>query len=142
LLTDEISLEQFVKAGVTIDENKGMLVGTPLAVGEGIGAVVLPQNVVMTLVPAAQPPLYTIGSQAPGGPFSDEFDPNLQATRFGGWGIFVNIEPGDYAVRFERGGQRCSQTLPGYGYGADRDGNMRVKVVAGYTTVNVAAFCP
>jgi hypothetical protein len=32
--------------------------------------------------------------------------------------------------------------LPGYGYGADADGNIRLKVVAGYSTGSIAAFCP
>jgi hypothetical protein len=142
LITYESGRELVARAGTVLDPDKGMIAGGALAAGEGIGGLVLPEGVVMTLKPSGPAPLYSVGSKTPDGLSSDELDPALQATRFGGWGIFVNVDPGDYAVRFERNGQVCNQALPGYGYGADAEGNVRVKVVAGYSAGTIAAFCP
>jgi hypothetical protein len=132
----------FAKAGTAVDPAKGFVVGIPIAPGEGIGSIVLPEGVVVTLTPSGPAPLYSRGAESPGVPSADELDPALSATRFGGWALFGNVDPGDYALRFERDGQHCSQELPGYGYGADADGNIRLKVVAGYSTGSIAAFCP
>lgn len=33
-------------------------------------------------------------------------------------------------------------SVPGFGYGTDAEGNVRVKTVAGYSTGGIAAFCP
>jgi len=140
LMTHEPALQLFARVGVVIDPNRGHLVGIPIAPGEGIGGFVLPDGVTMTLKPSGPRPLYNLGSESPNGLSSDELDPALESTRYGGWGSFVNVEPGDYAVRFERNGAGCTQALPGYGYGADSDGNIRVKVVAGYSG-SLAAFC-
>jgi hypothetical protein len=126
--------------GVDRDDTKGLLIGIPLAPGEGIGGVVMPEDVVMTLVPDGPTALYTRGAVEPSGLSSDEFDRDLLATRYGGWGTFFNVDPGDYAVRFERSGRKCSQGLPGFGYGLDADGNVRTKIVAGHQS-SIAVFC-
>ena len=52
------------RAGIVIDSNKGNLVGVPLAPGEGIGGVVLPEDVVITLKPSGPAPLYSLGSES------------------------------------------------------------------------------
>jgi hypothetical protein len=142
LVTYDSGVELIARAGTVVDTDKGLITGGALAAGEGIGGFVLPEGVVMTLKPNGPAPLYSVGSQTPDGLSSDELDPALQATRLGGWGIFVNVDPGDYAVRFERNGQVCNQMLPGSGYGTDVEGNVRVKVVAGYSVGTIAAFCP
>ena len=51
------------------------------------------------------------------------------------------VDPGDYSVHFELNGKACSTALPGFGYGVDAEGNVRVKVVAGYSTGSISAFC-
>jgi hypothetical protein len=126
--------------GVDLEDTKGAMVAIALAAGEGIGSVIMPDNVVMTLVPNGPPALYTRGAVEPDGRSLDDLDRELEATRFGGWGLFFNIEPGEHAVRFERGGRPCAQALPGYGYGLDASGNVRTKIVAGYQSV-ISAFC-
>jgi hypothetical protein len=140
LVTYESGRELFARAGVVLEPDKGIVVGVPIAPGEGIGGFVLPDGVVMTLEPSGPAALYTLGSEGTSGLSSDALDPALGATRFGGWGNFANVAPGDYAVRFERSGQPCSVALPGFGYGADAGGAIRVKVVAGYAG-SVAALC-
>jgi hypothetical protein len=142
LLTFDPTLELFARAGIVLDNtNKGNLVAVPIAAGEGIGGIVVPEGVVITLKPSGPAALYTLGIESSDGLSKDDLDPSLQATRFGGWGIFANVDPGDYAVRFERNGQACSTALPGFGYGADAEGNIRVKILAGHSTASIAAFC-
>jgi hypothetical protein len=142
LFNDDSAVELFEEAGIEADfDDLGSLVGLAIAAGEGIGGFVLPRGVVMTLNLGGPAPIYSVGSRASDGLSSDELDPALQATRDGGWGLFVNVPPGDYTVRFERDGELCDQALPGYGYGTDADGNVRVKIVTGWTTTGIAAFC-
>jgi hypothetical protein len=131
------------KVGTVLDlTNKGTLVAAPIAAGDGIGGLIVPEGVVVALVPSGPTPLYSIGSESSGGLSRDDFDASLQATRASGWAIFANVEPGDYAVHFERNGRPCTAAIPGFGYGADADGNIRVKIVAGYSTGSISAFCP
>ncbi|HEY6558500.1 MAG TPA: hypothetical protein VI072_14560, partial [Polyangiaceae bacterium] len=85
---------------------------------------------------------YSAGASAPAMPASDDLDVSLPATRFGGWALFTNVPPGDYVMRFERAGTVCNQPIPGFGFGADAQGDIRLSVFAGATTANVAAFCP
>jgi hypothetical protein len=141
IVPSEGARENLARAGIALDSSKGNLVAVPLAAGEGIGGIVLPEGVVMSLKPSGPAPLYSLGSESSGGLSSDVLDPELQATRSGGWATFANVDPGDYALRFERNGRVCSTAMPGFGYGADADGNIRMKVVAGYTTSGIAAFC-
>ncbi len=126
---------------MTLDESLGSLVGVALAPSDGIGAFELADGVVMTLEPGGLRPLYSAGVAGPGELASDELVPSLEATRPGGWGYFANVPPGEYTLRLERDGQPCRQPLPGYGYGVDDSGNLRVRVVAGYQTAGAAALC-
>jgi hypothetical protein len=142
LIATDPGKELFRRAGVELDlTNKGTIVAAPIAAGDGIGGFVLPEGAVVTLLPSGLAPLYSLGSESANGLSRDELDPTLQAMRAGGWGIFPNVDPGDYAVRFERNGQPCTTAIPGYGYGADAEGNIRVKVVAGHSTGTISAFC-
>jgi hypothetical protein len=133
--------ELFARAGVVVDPTKGNLVASAIAPGPGIGGIVLPEGVAITMKPSGPAPLYSAGSTSPDGLSSDELDPSLRASRFGGWAIFPNVEPGDYAIRFERNGQVCNTALPGFGYGADAEGHIRVKVLADHNTASISAFC-
>jgi hypothetical protein len=133
--------ELFAKVGVVLDPTKGLLLAVPIAAGPGIGGIVMPESVAVTMKPSGPAPLYSAGSATPDGLSSDELDPSLGATRFGGWAIFPNVEPGDYAIRFERNGQVCNTALPGFGYGVDAEGHIRVKVLADHSTAGIAAFC-
>jgi hypothetical protein len=129
------------EAGTPQDPNLGFIVALSIAAGDGIGGFVLPGGVVATLDPAGPRPVYSAGSTSPSGLSSDELDPELTATHEGGWAIFVNVVPGEYAVRFEREGQPCGVALPGYGFGATPDGSIRLKTFAGYVTTSIAALC-
>jgi hypothetical protein len=141
LLNEDSQNDLLAKAGAVVDPNKGALVASGLAPGEAIGGFTVPEGVVITLKPSGPTPLYTVGSEPITGLSSGEFDPALVATRFGGWAYFNNVEPGGYAVRFERNGQVCNVAVPGFGYGADAEGNVRVKVIAGYGTGIIVGFC-
>ena len=132
----------FAKIGIDVDIQKGALTAVPLTASDAIGGLALPENVAVSLKPSGPDPFYSVGAEKPGALSSDALDPALRATRSGGWSLFVNVEPGEYAVHFERNGVACNQPLPGYGYGADANGNIRIKVFAGYSTATVAAFCP
>jgi len=138
-LTEVVGL--FADAGIDVDLEKGALSGTPVTASDAIGTLALPDNVAVSLKPSGPDPVYSVGAEKPGALSSDDLDPTLRATRFGGWALFANVEPGEYAVHFERSGVPCNQALPGYGYGADADGNIRIKVFAGYSTAMVAVFC-
>jgi hypothetical protein len=124
------------------DQGLGTLVAVPLAVGEAIGSVSLPQGVNIALTPGDARPYYTLGALKPGGFSSDEFDPNLHATSEGGWALFVGLRAGDYTVAFERNGSTCSTLIPGYGFGVDDLGHIRVRVREGFATSSIAALCP
>jgi len=142
ILAREYARELLAKVGTVVDfASKGTLVAAPVAAGEGIGSIVVPEGVVITLKPSGPAPLYSLGSESPGGLSRDDLDPSLQATSAGGYGLFPNVEPGDYGVRFERNGQPCAAALPGYGYGVDAEGNVRVKVLVGYSTTSIVGFC-
>ena len=142
LVTYDPAVETITKTGTAFDPNKGVVLAVPIAAGDGIGGFVLPADVVITLAPAGPAPLYSIGGESADSLLPDELDPTLAATRFGGWAIIPNVDPGDYAVRFERNGKVCNQALPGFGYGADAEGAIRIKVVGGWDTGSIAAFCP
>ena len=142
ILTREYARELLGKVGTELDiASKGSLVAAPIAPGDGIGGFVVPEGVVITLRPSGPAALYSLGSESPGDLSRDDIDPSAQATRPGGYGIFANVEPGDYTVRFERNGQPCSVALPGYGYGVDAEGNVRAKVLAGYGTTSIVTLC-
>ena len=142
ILTREYALALLARAGTTLDlTSRGSLVAAPIAAGDGIGGLDVPESVVVTLKPTGPTALYSLGSESPGGLSRDDLDPSAHATRAGGYSIFANVEPGDYAVRFERSGQPCSSAIPGYGYGTDAEGNVRVKVLAGYSTTSIVVFC-
>jgi hypothetical protein len=139
--TERPWFEFLEKAGTPQDPNLGLIVAIPVAAGEGIGGLVLPGGVVMTLDPPGSGPAYSAGSSSPGGLSADEIVPELTATHDGGWALFLNVVPGEYAVRFEREGTPCSVALPGYGYGANPDGSIRIKTFAGYVTTSILALC-
>jgi hypothetical protein len=128
--------------GESPDASRGTLVAVPVAAGEGIGTVIIPAGVSIVLMPGDRAPVYSRGAPESGGPSSDEIDLDLSATGFGGWALFAAVEPGDYTVRFERDGAVCDQSLPGSSHGVDDSGHLKVKVVAGFVTSSVAAFCP
>ena len=139
--TSEPWAEFFENAGTPQDPTLALIIAIPIAAGEGIGGFVLPADVSMTLDPAGPGPVFSAGSASPGGLSADEIVPELTATREGGWGLFLNVVPGEYALRFERGGSPCSIVLPGGGYGANDDGSIRIKTFAGYMTTSVLALC-
>lgn len=124
------------------DDERGGVVAVPLAAGEAIGSVTIPADVKISLMPGDARPYYSRGMREPGGPASDQLDPELEATREGGWGFFANVEPGDYTVRFEREGDLCSTVFPGFGFGVDELGHVRIRVRAGFGTSAIAALCP
>jgi hypothetical protein len=125
-----------------VDDERGAVVAVPLAPGEAIGSVTIPADVKISLMPGDARPYYSRGMIEPGGPASDELDPELEATREGGWGFFANVEPGDYTVRIEREGVACSTFFPGFGFGVDELGHVRIRVRAGFGTASIAALCP
>ena len=141
LIDEKGQKDVLAKAGTVVDPAKGTLVASALAPGDAVGSFTAPEGAAITLKPSGPTPLYTVGSDPTTGLSSGEFDPVLTATRSGGWAYFANVEPGDYAVRVERNGQVCSVAVPGFGYGADAEGNVRVKVMAGYNTGIIVAFC-
>lgn len=124
-----------------VDPGKGGLVAVPLEPGEAAGTVTFPEGVAISMLPGGLKPYYSRGVLEPGGLASDELDPSLSATAAGGWGLFATVEPGDYAVRFERDGELCRFAIPGFGLGADSDGHIRVRIRAGFNTVSIAALC-
>ncbi len=142
LVTSASAAQQAEQAGGPRPAGMGSLVVAPLAAGEAIGSLVLPGGVSILLMPGDRTPLYSRGEIEPGGLSSDDLDPSLSATQPGGWGIFIDVEPGDYALQIERNGMPCDQSLPGFGWGFDDMGNVKVKVVAGFTTTGITALCP
>jgi hypothetical protein len=120
----------------------GGLVAVALTPGEAIGTVSVPSGVKITLTPGDLEPYYSRGVLEPGGLSSDELDADLEATREGGWALFPELEPGDYAVRFERDGELCSVLIPGFGFGVDERGQIRARVRDGFNTAAIAALCP
>jgi len=128
--------------GWDADSPHGGLVAVAVTPGEAIGTVSVPQGVKITLMPGELNPYYSRGILEPGGLSSDELDPELETTRTGGWALFADVEPGDYAVRFERDGELCSVLIPGFGFGVDELGHVRVRVRDGFNTASVAALCP
>jgi hypothetical protein len=143
VLTREYARALLMNVGTAPDlTSKGSLAAAPIAPGEGIGRVLVPEGVVVTLKPSGPAPLYSLGSESPGGLSRDALDPSLQGTSAGGYVLFPNVEPGDYTVRFEHNGQPCTVPIPGYGHGVDAEGNIRAKVLAGYSTTSICALCP
>jgi hypothetical protein len=133
----------FESIGFSYDAELGGLLAVAVTPGEGIGVVTIPEGVEITLMDSDVRPHYSRGALMPGsGLASDELDPSLQATRAGGWAIFVGVEPGDYTVRFERDGTVCSTFFPGFGFGVDDLGHVRIRVRAGFMTSSVTALCP
>jgi hypothetical protein len=127
--------------GVTRDETTGVVAAIPIAPGEGVGSFLLPEGVSVALMPGEHRPFYSRGTIEPSGLSSNELDPELSATRAGGWAVFLNVPQGAYSLRFERNGVPCAQTLPGGGLGLDAQGNVRIEVVSGFTTSSILALC-
>jgi hypothetical protein len=142
IVTSEFGTALYADVGETVDPSKGSIVAHGLEAGEGIGSIALPGDVSITLAPGVRRAVYSAGAPAPAMPASDDMDALLPATRFGGWALFTNVPPGDYVMRFDRAGIACNQPIPGFGFGADAQGNIRLRVLAGASTANVAAFCP
>jgi hypothetical protein len=126
---------------LSVDPDRGGLTAVALEPGEAIGTIAFPEGVKVTLLPGDIEPHYSRGMLEPGGLSSDELDPELDATRAGGWALFPALPPGDYAVRFERDGELCSFVLPGFGFGVDDEGHVRVRVREGFNTAPIAALC-
>lgn len=125
------------------NEELGAVLAVGIAPGEAVGSVTIPEGVQITLLPGDIGPYYSRGALTPGGSLSsDELDPDLDATREGSFAIFVGVEPGDYTVRFERDGAQCSTLFPGFGFGLDDLGHVRIRVHAGFNTSSIAALCP
>jgi hypothetical protein len=131
----------FRGTGLTPDAAAGVVVAVPIAPGEAIGGFMIPEGVTITLMPGEHRPFYSKGAIGPDGLSSSELDRELTATRAGGWAMFLNVPPGAYTLRFEHNGVPCSQTLPGNGLGVDAQGNVRIEVVAGFTTGSTVALC-
>lgn len=142
LVSTQLGEALYQDVGETVDPTKGSIIAHGLEAGEGIGSIALPGGVSISLTPQVRRPVYSAGAPAPAMPASDDMDASLPATRFGGWALFPNVPPGDYVMRFERAGIACNQPIPGFGFGADAQGNIRLRVLAGASTANVAAFCP
>ncbi|HEY6555740.1 MAG TPA: hypothetical protein VI072_00645, partial [Polyangiaceae bacterium] len=104
IVTTEFGTALYADVGETIDSSKGSIIAHGLQAGEGIGSIVLPGDVSITLTPGVRRPVYSAGASAPAMPASDDLDVSLPATRFGGWALFTNVPPGDYVMRFERAG--------------------------------------
>lgn len=141
LLEAAASERMLADLGRERDETTGTIIAIALAPGEGIGSIVLPASVTMTLTPGEHRPYYVKGEVAPGGPSSNEIDREAMHTRPGGWAMFFGVPPGRYSMRFERAGTPCSQTLPGLGFGTDEQGHVKLEVVAGFATSGVGALC-
>lgn len=127
--------------GLDGDSHLGGLVAVPIIPGEAIGSVSFPEGVKITLMPGDIEPYYSRGILEPGGLSSDELDPALEATQNGGWALFPEVEAGDYTLHFERDGAPCS-FIPGFGFGADELGDIRVRIRDGFNTATIAALCP
>lgn len=127
--------------GLDADTERGGLAAVSITPGEAIGVVDVLAGVQITLSPGAIGPVYSLGVLEPGGLASDELDPDLAATREGGWAIFPDLEAGDYTAHFEAEDGVCSY-VPGFGLGADEAGDIRVRVRDGFNTGPIAAFCP
>jgi hypothetical protein len=102
--------------------------------------VSIPEGVKITLMPGDIEAYYSRGILEPSGLSSNEIDPSLEATQNGGWAVFPVIEAGDYTVHFEHDEGPCS-FIPGFGFGADELGDIRVRVRDGFNTASIAALC-
>ena len=142
ILRRESSQSLLATIGEALDDSTGSLVAVPVAAGEGIGTIIVPEGVSVALMPGDHTPVYSLGAPEAGGPSLDALDRDLSETRFGGWAFFPALEAGDYVVHFERDGATCGQALPGSSHGVDDSGSLKVKVVAGFSTASVVAFCP
>jgi hypothetical protein len=125
---------------VGIDPEQGGMVAIALEPGEAIGTVAIPHGVEITLLPGDIAPYYSRGALLGELP-SDELDPEIESTRAGGWAMFPGLDPGDYTVRFERDGVVCGVSLPGFGFGVDSEGHVRVRIRKGFNTASIAALC-
>jgi hypothetical protein len=123
----------FESSGQTLDETKGSILFFSIVPGEGIGTFGSPLGMTAEIDPTAQAYYVAEGK--------DFIDTSLTASSEGGWGFFLNLDPGDYFLTFHREGLSCNAAMPNFAHGLDEQGRVRAKVVAGLLTLQVGLLC-
>jgi hypothetical protein len=145
MLTHEHGDARIAMVGQSPDPNRGHVVGylSVLDRDGPLGGFGFPGGVTMDLSPASgSGPYYFHGTDQP-----ERWalpDPTLTETTEGsGRALWINVEPGDYAVRFRStglDGYNC-MPFPHGGFGFDESGRVRLRVRAGFATDYVGLLC-